>query len=725
MNEGIQEAGNLETPEDAGSGEAGEVARWLKEIDLAGKVEADWRKKAKRAIDRYRDEKDRADSQFNIFWANVETERPQLYNTTPKADVRRRFPDADPVGKTAAEVMERALNYSIESYDFDEEIDNIINDYQIPSRGLGRVRFEPTVQSGEDGQPQSLTYARCYIEHVPWDRFRRGPGLTWREIPWIAYEHQLTRAEIDLKFPEFGAKVQFDIVMEGVDEKEAATSPDVFKRVRVWEILDKQTKKTRFLAPSCKERFLLVEDDKLNLQGFFDCDRPLYAVKTATTLVPKVKFDMYRDQAKELDRVTTRIDRIMRTLKQRGIYDSTIAELKDLMKASDNEMIPTSNAAPAMQAGGLDKAVWMMPIEQAAKVLQSLILHREQLKQTIYELTGLSDVLRGASDPHETLGAQQLKAQTGNLRIQRSQREIQRLIRGLLRKKAEIIAENYTPELLSLMTGIQLIPTVAEKQAAKQQYEMQASQPQQQQGAPPPSPLLGKPTWEEVMQVLKSDLLRSFRIDIETDSTIAADEASERQQVTEMITGIGGFVQNIGPAVESGAISMESAKAILVSALRRFKMGRSVEDALEQEELQPKAPPQEKPDPAMAKVQGELQMQQKEMEGRLSMEQQRAQMDADAQRSRLALEAEAHAAKRQADAQSAATTHELERERMQGELAIRREEMMLTMQLKHQEMEARLEMQREQAKRDSELAYGRTAAEMEIKRDAVKQKGES
>lgn len=696
----------LETPADAGEGQQGQVNRWLMELDLAGKVEKDWRKNAKKAIERYRDEKDRTERQFNIYWANVETLRPALYSTAPKVDVRPRFPDADPVGKLAAEVLERALEFSLDSYDFDEEMDNITLDYLLPSRAVARVRFSPTIEEKEDGEGNSydeVTYAETYCEHVPWERFRRGPGITWKEVPWIAYEHQLTHTEVDKKFPGFGQKVSYDIVMEGVDGDKADASPSIFKRVRVWEIWDKQTRKIYWLAPSWKESFLLVEEDKLKLADFFDCERPLYAVKTATSLVPQVEYRMYSDQAKELDRVTARINKLVSSLKQRGIYDSTVAEFKELLKAADNEMVPTSTASALMQAGGLDKGIWMMPIEEAAAVLKALIEYREQVKQTIYELTGISDILRGSTDPVETLGAQKLKAQTGGKRIQRRQRDVQRFIRGLLRKKAEIIAENYTPQILSLMTGIQL-PYDADKQAAQMQMIEQATQqgtaaqanPQHGGGVPSahqPDPkiqqILATPSWEDVMKVLQNDMLRAFRVDIETDSTIASDQEAEREQVTEFITGVGNFVKSVGPAVTEGAISPEAAKKLLLAALRRFKFGREVEDVIDQDMGSPMP---EKPDPEAQKAQAQAQADQAKLQGQMQLEDKKHQNALALEQFKAENEAKVAMAEQQAQAQQDAQEQRLEAAREWQKMMLEQKNETQKMILDH-----RLDMEKMQA----------------------------
>ena len=83
------------------------------------------------------------------------------------------------------------------------------------------------------------------------------------------------------------------------------------------------------------------------------------------------------------------------------------------------------------------------------------------------------------------------------------------------------------------------------------------------------------------MQVLRDDKQRSYRVDIETDSTISGDQAMDQKSVTELLTGVSTFISNAGPAVEAGYLPLEAAKSMLMSAVRRFRMGREVEDALD------------------------------------------------------------------------------------------------------------------------------------------------
>ena len=186
--------------------------------------------------------------------------------------------------------------------------------------------------------------------------------------------------------------------------------------------------------------------------------------------------------------------------------------------------------------------------------------------------------MRGSTASSETLGAQQLKVQFGTMRLDDMGRDVQRYARDLVRIAAEIISEQFSPDSIAMMTDVKL-PSPEQKMQAQQQAQMMV---QQQQPIPPQlREVLEKPTWEECMQVLRDDKQRSYRVDIETDSTISGDQAMDQKSVTELLQGVSAFISNAGPAVEAGYLPLEAAKSMLMSAVRRFRMGREVEDALE------------------------------------------------------------------------------------------------------------------------------------------------
>lgn len=594
----------LESPKDAGKGQSGVHRRWCMELRLADKEEAKWRKHVERVLKRYRSESsydtdlNRTKDTFNILWANTETLAPALYNSTPKPDVRRRFRDKDPLGKVGAELIERSLSFSMDNYDFDQNIAMVILDLLLPGRGVARVKYMPVfgkeqLKDGEgnpvmDGKDPVYpkTYETVQCAHVQWDEFRRGPGKRWSNVPWIAFKSDMTRSEL---VEAFGEQIGNEIKLSDPEDDDIQKEDDpevkgVFKTAEIWEIWDKEKREIIYICKDYKKQPLKTSPDPLGLEGFFPIPEPLMSISQSDSLVPIPEFTMYETLADELDRVTARINKIIKGLKVRGIYDSAVSEFAKLLSSEDNELVPAENAVQLMEKGGLEKSIWMMPIEKHAQVLVQLYQYRESLKQSIYEITGLSDIMRGATNANETLGAQQLKSQWGSMRLQRRQREVQRFVRDLLRIKSEIIAEKFSPETLMMVTGIKL-PSQAEKQQAQMMAQLASAQ-----GQPVPPELqqvLMKPSIDEVLQVIRSDAARSFRIDIETDSTIAAQLDADRSDMNELIQGLGGFIQNLGPAVQTGFVPGEVAKTLLMSLIRRFKLGNDVEDAVDSMPAQP------------------------------------------------------------------------------------------------------------------------------------------
>lgn len=610
--------GVYETPADAGDDQRGTVKLWLDAIALARKTEEDWRKRADGAVDRYRDEKAGTAKRFNILYANTQILLPSLYNSTPEPDVRRRHGDPDPVGKVAAQVLERGVAYALDVYDFDSVMRSCVLDMVLPGRGVARVRYDPKMA----GDKLAAQDVQC--EYVDWKDFICGPGRQWFEVPWVGFEHRLTREQLIEQFGAIGRTMPMDIVTDSdMRNKDVRDVPDVFKRATVYEIWDKQAREVLFLAVTVPDRLLRRVADPLGLRDFWPVPRPVYDVTDSGSLVPLVPYDLYKAQADELDRVTARINALVNMCRYRGLRDASLQEIRQLAEAKDGDFVPVDNAMQYMGAtggGGLERAMWVTPIETIAKVIVQLEAHRASVKETIYEITGLSDILRGATNANETLGAQQIKFQSGSLRIQDRQREVQRFARDLIRLKAEIMAEKFEPETLAIMTGMQL-PTAEMKAMAQQ--AMQGAQP----GQPPPqlppemAEMLAQPTWDEVMGVLRSDAMRGYRVDIETDSTIQADVARNQQNAAQFVQGFGQFITAVGPAVQAGVMPMDSATDLLTAFARHFKLGRQAEDALERMGQEARQPKPEGDDGAAAAAQADAQLKQADIAQRGQIEQ--------------------------------------------------------------------------------------------------------
>jgi hypothetical protein len=181
----------------------------------------------------------------------------------------------------------------------------------------------------------------------------------------------------------------------------------------------------------------------------------------------------------------SRINKLVDQCRPRGAIAGDAADVKRIAEAGDGELVPL-NRPDMVNNGGRDAATTWFPLQPTVEALKVLVEQRNEIKQVIYEVTGIADILRGSTNPNETLGAQQLKAQWGSLRIQDRQAEVQRFARDILRLKAEIIANKFSWETITAQAGIH-VPSQAEQMAAQAQLaQMQQAQqsPQGMQGMP-------------------------------------------------------------------------------------------------------------------------------------------------------------------------------------------------------------------------------------------------
>jgi len=695
-------AQTLERPEDLGTDSAAEARRWKLEIKLADKRESAWRKKAKDIYRIYAPDSPQANS-FNVLWTNTETLRQSVYNSLPQPDVRRRYSTDDPVGKAVSEILKRALEFAQDTYDFDATIKADVLSMLLPGRAVSRVQYKPRVSGDDEAAQVDWESVECC--HVQWDDFRiLCAAKTWDEVTAIGFRHRMSREDLVEKFGEsLGNKIALDDVED--EDVRQNKAQDLFKTADIWEIWDLESKSVLWINQGYAS-VIKKQADPLNLSGFWPIPRPLYAIENDQSLIPLPLFTQYEQQAKELNRVSARINKLIDGLKVRGVYDATVTELAELSKAQDYQMVPAQNVTALLERGGLEKAIWMMPIETAAAVLKELYVQRDQCKQVIYEITGISDIMRAATDPAETFGAQKIKTQWGTQRLQRMQREVQRYIRDIIRLKAEIIAEKFQQQTLERMTLVEL-PHQAEVDAQMAQYQqaviraMQAGQPA------PPAPQLPPVTWESAMAAMRDDATRTYRVDIETDSTIAATQDADLEGLQQILKGMADMIMGFGPAVQAGAIPIEAVKALMSVVARRAKMGTVVEDALDKiKPPQPGADPEQtKMQAAMAQQQAqqqhEAQMEQMRMQHEAQIEQMKAQSNVQVERDKAALQAQVDQHRQEVEAQQKAAEREGDAAlaRFNAELAANQE---AQRQQHEREMEAmRLQHEREKADADN------------------------
>lgn len=618
-----------------------ELARkWCAEIQAAEKAHQKWLERGAKIEKIYADDRDPGSAtarKMNVLYANVEALLPAVYMRTPKAKCVRRYRDRDPVARLASMILERCIQTSCDLYEFDQTMFQAVRDRLLPGRGQAWVTYEPTIEGGQ------LTYENVVAAYVPWQDFLHSPARTWAEVRWVARRFYKTRGELGTWLAEIGLakdakagkkaakNIQLDYSSDS-KKKSEGDDGDERGKAQIWEIHDKTSRSVIYLAPGSNEHAILGQKPPaIQFMGFFPCPRPLLGITTSKGLIPTPDYAQYQDQAKECDETTARIAVLQKALAVKGVYASDMKELAELIEASDNRMIPVSNWAMFAEGGGAKGRIEWFPIDQVMEVLKGLYEIRAQAKMVLDEVSGMSDILRGVTDPDETATAQSIKSKWGSLRVRRIQKDVQRFAADILRLKAEVIAEAFQPRTLMSMAGID------QEMLAK--FVPAPEMPQLPQGVPPEAAQqmaqmaqqqASRQFMEQVFALLKDDTARNFRIEVESDSTLEPDMQEEKQAAIEFLTAMGAFLEQGTPIAMQGPEAAKMIGEMLTFAVRRFDKVESLEQVIEQAVEAAAKPREPQPDPEMAKVQaqakkdeGELKIKATEVQGKLQLEHKR------------------------------------------------------------------------------------------------------
>lgn len=611
------------------------------------------------------------DREFQIFWANMEVLKPTIYSRAPVPVVTPRHTDGGQLPRKASELLERVLNYDVEADDLHDTLLQVRDDLTVNGRGV----------------PWVLDTGECI--HVDRCDFVHEPARKWREVGWVARRAYLTRDAMTARFPQADIRSAKFEHWKGKDEGNGDDYQSTNKKAQVWEIWSKAD--GVIWVTEGVDKTLDEKPPLFDVKGFFPCPKPAYATTERRTLKPVPDFVYYRDQVDEINELTARISSLSESLRLKGFYGSGVSEVGEAieaaMKATDNKAIlmPVSNLA-ALGSGSLKDSIVWLPVKEVAEVITALVALRRQLIEDVYEITGLSDIMRGSSEAQETATAQNLKAQYGSIRVRERQAEMVRVARDILRMKAEIYAESVPASELATMAQME-IPDDATVQMQQMQAQQQAEQAAAQgQEAPPPPDMSKIVTLEQIDQLLKDDRIRGFVLDVESDSTIAPNEEAEKASRIEFITAMGGFIQQAGAMVAQQPQTAPFAAELMKFTAGAFRAGRELGGAIDDFSEQVKgmaAQGQNQPDPAAEAAQADMQMKQQQMQADMQAKQADMQMkaqQAQADMQTKQVEAQMKGEQAQADLQAKQIDAQMRSEQMQIELQIKTQEHEMNMQ---------------------------------------------
>lgn len=733
-------------------------AKWLNEINTYEKSASNFEKRGVKICKRYRDERgnaERNNSKFNILWSNVQTLLPALYATNPKPDIERRFLDKDALGLMSSRILERSTSYFINDV-FGNCMRQTVLDRLLPGRGTAWVRYVPHFrdaevnsneevadegfQISEDAEseakpqeagekPQEVYYEEVVPDYVHWQDFGHTVARTWEEVTAIWRKVYLDRRELTERFgKELALQIPLDYAQKDINDQKIT---EYNKKATIYEIWDKKEKQAIWVHKDYPAP-LDILDDPLGLEDFFPCPRPLLASTANDSVIPVADYAQYQDQARELDELTARIASLTKAVKVAGVYDASAEGVANMLtQGIENKLVPIEQWAMLSEKGGVKGVVDYFPIEMVLNTLIGLYEARDKVKNDLYEISGIADIIRGATKPNETATAQRIKGQYATLRLSANQDEVSRFARDLVSIIAQIIAKHFSIETIKEVSGVKLM-TQQEKLQFQQQQQMQAQQYQraaamaQQQGAQPPAPpppppeelleALNNPTWEEVDALLKNTSMRCFKIAIETDSTIKSDQQEEQQGRVQFLDAAGKFLQQASAIGGQVPELVPLLNQMLMFGVRGFKAGKELESAFDiaMKKLEKKAenPPPPPPDPAMAKIQADAEARKQQM----AFDTQKAQAD-------MGMKQQQHQQDLQLEQASNAAKLQFEQAKAEADMQLRIKEMQQAAEIEMQKMRAEAErdiakMQAEQALASAQLELERqkAAQEIELKR---------
>ncbi|MBR1605568.1 MAG: hypothetical protein IJ660_05635 [Alphaproteobacteria bacterium] len=388
----------------------------------------------------YKDSRTRysINGRYNIFWSSIETLKPFLYFKQPEPYIERITKMPNITENLACRIMEKALQWDLSQFDFDSVIKYARNDFLISGCGIIWERYQPEFQEvkNPDGSDELISIKigeKVVSEYINPEHFlcdTDNVGI-WEDVKWVGRKLFLKRCEITSNFGE---------------EFKDNVNPD--ETVCVYEVWYKPLKKVYWISRDYPHKFLKEIDDPLHLSGFFPCPKPIFATQTNDSIIPTPDYCLIKEMLQELNGITQRMKLVMQALKVSGAYDKSFPELYNILN-KDVTLVAVSDFQKLKDNGGIRGIIDFAPIDQYIQALEQLSVRREDIIKRIYDVTGVSDIMRGNANTAETATAVVQKTNFGTLRNQDRQNDMQRFIADLFRIKAEIICEQFSEKTLA------------------------------------------------------------------------------------------------------------------------------------------------------------------------------------------------------------------------------------------------------------------------------------
>ena len=446
---------------------------------------------------------------YNIFWSSIETLKPFLYFKQPHPYIERTSKASNQVENTACRILEKALDWNLGQFDFDSVIKYARNDFLISGCGIVWEQYQPEFieiknPDGKNGVLPVKHNEQVVSRYVDPEYFLTDCDKVgiWEDVSWVARKTYMSRADVAQNFGR-----EFDNVLAAEND------------ICVYEVWYKPTKTVYWLSREYPHKFLKELEDPLHLKGFFPC--------------PK------------LNGITGRMKMVMQALKVSGAYDKSFPELYNIL-SKDVTLVAVSDFQKLKDCGGIRGIIDFAPIEQYIQALEKLSARREDIIKRIFDVTGVSDIMRGNANSAETATAVRQKTNFGTLRNQDRQNDMQRFIADLYRIKAEIICEQFSEKAL-----LRFLP----------------------EGE---NPLIAK----QAVALLKTEKLRGMTLRVESDAVF--DKEAEQQNALNGVKTVHEMIKEAFALVSQQPLLLPLYRVMIEAVVASMPRARMFENVLEQ-----------------------------------------------------------------------------------------------------------------------------------------------
>jgi hypothetical protein len=397
---------------------------------------------------------------------------------------------------------------------------------------------------------------RVCLEHILYKHVYVDPDIKrFNRCKRMAFELYYSVPE----FKEvFGAQAYFELPKpEDMRQGHAESAPkrQTIKVYEYWDAYEKEVywfaeNSQDFLKPKAYKPSDDYDEDEIareqaanglyDLEKFFPCPTPIVLNASTDEFWPVPEYHQLQEIFEDIHNLFGRMYGLTKAIRARLLFDSNIEGLAAALgEANEADAFGIPNLAQALTGvgGSLDAATQYINVKPLIESLGLVSQSLEQRLMSIYKLTGTSDLLQGQTDNvARTYGEQQMKEKYALNQIEPVQRKMQEFVRDCYQLLCEVALKNFKDESLDV-------------------YIMPQTLPEDHQGR-----------YRAALGMLREDAKR-FRVELETDSTIALNEEYDKAARAELVNILTTALERVSTIAESSpqlvAINLHAMKYLM------------------------------------------------------------------------------------------------------------------------------------------------------------------